>query len=407
MTDYFSFSKIDQYKQCPRKYKFGYIEKATVEKPVTVEIFLGSTVHRALEKLYNFKVNGRIQPEDEMLADYKKAWEGPDRDRIKVTREHMGIDDFIKIGSTALKKYYRMYHPFDEGEIIGLEKNVSFPLDRDNRYTMRAKLDKITLRKDKVVEIVDYKTGSRLPTQPEFDNNLQMALYHHAVNFLWPQFEKIELKQIFMRQGMVMATVMNQDRLDELRQITINTISEIEQATRDDDFPVKESALCDYCAYFELCPAKRHRRALEDEATDVINPQTGKELAEKYLKLNHEKKKIESEMKALKEDIIGYADKTDITRLEGDSGFLKITSTEKEGFPAKTENNQAFAKISLLARNAGLVECFKLEPNVLFKEFYSRKKLDEDLTEKLSIFVRKKRSDILRTSYNITDNNNQ
>ena len=106
-------------------------------------------------------------------------------------------------------------------------------------------------------------------------------------------------------------------------------------------------------------------------------------------------------MKALKEDIVGYCDKTDMLRLDSDSGYIKITSTEKEGFPSKTEDNQAFVKMSQLARNAGLVECFKLEPNVLFKEFFAREKLDENLTEKLSEFIRKKRNDIIRTTYNI------
>lgn len=401
MAKSYSYSKIGQFQNCPRQYKFNYIEKATVEKPVSVEMFLGSAVHRSLEKLYKYKVNGRIQPEEEMLADYHKDWEGPNRDQIKVTREHMGIDDFIKTGDKALSKYYKMYHPFDEGEIIGLEKSASFPLDPANRFMMRAKLDKLVQRKDGVVEIIDYKTQSRLPTQQEIDNNLQMGLYQHAVNFLWPQFDKIELKQIYLRQGIAMSTVMNQDKLDELKQIAINSILEIEQAVRDDDFPIKESPLCDYCPYFELCPAKRHRRALEDEASDVINPQTGKELAEKYLHLNHEKKKLESELKALKEDIVGYCDKTDMSRLDTDTGFLKITSTEKDGFPSKTEDNNTFIKMSQLARAAGLDECFKLEPNVLFKELFAKEKLDKELTEKLSQFVRKKRSDTIRTSYNI------
>lgn len=401
MTKSYSYSKIGQFRNCPRQYKFNYIEKATVEKPVTVELFLGSAVHRSLEKLYKFKVNGRIQPEEEMLADYHKDWEGPDRDRIKITCEHMGIDDFINTGAKALKKYYKMYHPFDEGEIIGLEKNASFPLDPANRFMMRSKLDKIVKREDGVVEIIDYKTQSRLPTQQDLDNSLQMGLYQHAVNFLWPQFDKIELKQIYVRQGIAMSTVMSQDKLNELKQITINSILEIEQAGRDDDFPVRESALCDYCPYLELCPAKRHRRALDDEASDVLNPETGKELAEKYLKLNYEKKKLESELKALKEDIVGYCDKTDMLRLDSDSGYIKITSTEKDGFPSRTENNQAFIKMSQLARNAGLVECFKLEPNVLFKEFFAREKLDDDLMEKLGKFIRKRKSDIIRTNYNI------
>ena len=113
MPKSFSYSKIDQFENCPRQYKFNHIEKAVVEKPVGVEMFLGSTIHRALEKLYKFKVNGRIQPEEEMLADYHEMWEGPDRDNIKVTREYMAIDDLIMVGDDSLRKYYKMYYPFD------------------------------------------------------------------------------------------------------------------------------------------------------------------------------------------------------------------------------------------------------------------------------------------------------
>ncbi|MCP4705416.1 MAG: PD-(D/E)XK nuclease family protein, partial [candidate division Zixibacteria bacterium] len=283
----------------------------------------------------------------------------------------------------------------------GLEKKVNFPLDSSNRFMMRAQLDKLIQRADGVVEIIDYKTQSRLPTQQDLDNNLQMALYQHAVNFLWPQFDKIELKQIYLRQGIAMSTVMDQDKLDMLKQDSINSILEIEQAARDDDFPVRESPLCDYCPYFELCPAKRHRQALEDESADVLDPKTGKELAEKYLQLNYEKKKLDSELKALKVDIIGYCDKTDMSRLDTDSGFIKITSNEKDGFPSKTEDSKAFIKMSQLARAADLDECFKLEPNILFKELFAKERLDESLMEELGKFLRKKRTDRINTTYNI------
>ena len=51
----FSISRIGTYRDCPRQYKFAYIERPQVEFEDTVEAFLGSRVHEALEKLYRDK----------------------------------------------------------------------------------------------------------------------------------------------------------------------------------------------------------------------------------------------------------------------------------------------------------------------------------------------------------------
>ncbi len=405
MAKLFSHSKIDQFGNCPRQYKFNHIEKATVEKPVSVEMFLGSTVHRALEQLYRNKVNGRIQPEEEMLGDYHKAWEGPHRDNIKVTRESSGIDDFIRIGDKALKEYYKMHYPFDEGEILGLEYNVNFPLDSSGRFTIRAKLDKLVRREDGVVEIIDYKTKSHLPTQPSLDSNLQMGLYQMGINYLWPQFDKIELKQIYLRQGVTMSTVMNEEKLDELRQIIKDRIYEIEQATRDDNFPTRESGLCDFCVYYDLCPAKRHRLALEDDSDEEWDADTGRKLADEYLSLYKEKKTLESNLEAIKDDILKYCEQTDLAKLESGLGSIKVSFSETEGFPSKTEDENSFIRISQLVREAGLYECFKLEPNVLYKDFVAKEKVDPNLLEKLKSFIRKKRTSSVRASLRHDDSN--
>jgi len=169
MARSFSNSKIGTYSTCPRQYKFQYIERAAVEKPVGVEAFLGAAVHHALEKLYILKMNGKLQTREEMLSNYNEYWEGPDKETIKVTRENLGVEDYIKVGTEALTKYYDKYQPFDDGDTVALEKNISFPLDPNNRFTINGKIDRICLRNDGVVEIIDYKTKAFLPAQQALD----------------------------------------------------------------------------------------------------------------------------------------------------------------------------------------------------------------------------------------------
>jgi len=54
----YSHSRLSSFEQCPQKFKLKYIDKAEVEVEETIERFLGSRVHDALEKRY-VTVSGR------------------------------------------------------------------------------------------------------------------------------------------------------------------------------------------------------------------------------------------------------------------------------------------------------------------------------------------------------------
>jgi len=399
MARAYSNSRIGTYNTCPRQYKFQYIEKAAVEKPVGVEAFLGAAVHQALEKLYTLKMNGKMQSREEMLKGYHEYWEGPDKESIKVTRDNLGVEDYIKVGLEALTKYYEKYQPFDDGRTLALEKSISFPLDPNNRFGINGKIDRITLREDGVVEIIDYKTKAFLPTQQVLDNDEQMGLYQLGVSHLWPDFEKIELKQIFPRQGTEMKTVMSEEKLEEIRYRVYQKILEIEQAVLDDNFPPRESSICDWCVYYELCPAKRHRLALEDEIDVAFDPEFGEKLAQEYLAVNEKKKKLESDLKALKNDIIKYCNEFDVTNLLAPQGSLTLHTADLKTFPGKTDSEEQYLQISMMARDSGLDECFKLDQNILYKEFFRRERLPSDLAEKLKQYVISKKRYTIRPYY--------
>ena len=126
---------------------------------------------------------------------------------------------------------------------------------------------------------------------------------------------------------------MPEERIDEIRHTIRQKLIEIEHARVEDNFPPKESHLCDYCVYYELCPAKRHKLALDEGAAEEFDPEAGRDLADRYLELNEEKKKIDSEMRALKDDIVKFCEQMELTRLDSDRGNVKITTQETEEFP--------------------------------------------------------------------------
>jgi len=50
-------------------------------------------------------------------------------------------------------------------------------------------IDRLTRISDAHWKVHDYKTGGTLPTQPDIDRDNQLALYHLAINRLYPQLK--------------------------------------------------------------------------------------------------------------------------------------------------------------------------------------------------------------------------
>jgi len=71
----FSNSRLSTYEQCPLKYKYQYIDKIKVEEAAdTVEAFMGSRVHDALEKLYKDLKLQKLNSLDDLLAYFNSQW---------------------------------------------------------------------------------------------------------------------------------------------------------------------------------------------------------------------------------------------------------------------------------------------------------------------------------------------
>src|SRR5882762_10583465 len=81
----FSHSKLTTFQQCPQKYKFRYIDE--IPPPIrSIELHLGNTVHRALEKLYEDAKHGQTLSCDEILAFYQQKWEEGYRPQMRIVR---------------------------------------------------------------------------------------------------------------------------------------------------------------------------------------------------------------------------------------------------------------------------------------------------------------------------------
>ncbi len=345
-----SHSALDSFRTCPRKFKFEKIEKVKVYQPTPAHLLVGTAVHAQVRKAYDWAANGKLYPLPEMLAGYDKVFEGPNRDKVVPGHEYSTVEEDIARGRDMLEKFYSQYQPFSEGKHLFAEKSFSFHLP-DCSPEMTARVDRVWKRDDGVYEIADFKTGKMAgPKDPVFRN--QMGFYQLAVAESFPDWT-IEVAEYFLRYGEVVRYAMRPDELDELAEQFRAEVHDIARAERTDSWPTKEGGHCNWCDFFQLCPAKRHQKVME-ESDDEEAPQGFREaavLADKYLNRNVEYKRLKTELDALKEDLTTVARELKVSKFQGTTGHVSVTIKPMEKLPSKSNDPQKYVELVSLVRS--------------------------------------------------------
>ena len=68
----FSNSRIETFEQCPRKYKFRYVDSIKTDTE-GIEAFVGKRVHETLEKLYRDLKLTKLNTVDELFSLHEKT----------------------------------------------------------------------------------------------------------------------------------------------------------------------------------------------------------------------------------------------------------------------------------------------------------------------------------------------
>ena len=303
----------------------------------------------------------------------------------------MTVDDYIELGRRMLSQYYERFQPFNDGVLLGAELNLTFTLPNTG-FGFRSIVDRLWRRPDGGIEIWDYKTGNRLAQgarDPQYRR--QMALYQLAVQSRYADYRDITLVQYFLKHGEAIRCVLSEEELDELDEQFRQDVLAIRDAVRLDAFPTHEGPICHFCDYVELCPAKRHRLLLDKEAgTDGherTTIQTAAELAEEYVRLDRQIKELQAKQRAVRDDVVRSAKELELDKLVTPDGDLRVRIVTEEKFPTRSRDNAAFMELSMLARQWGLDECFRLDERALMKDVYKKGRLDDDQRRHLESFV--------------------
>jgi putative RecB family exonuclease len=347
----YSHSQLSTYETCPQQYKLAYIDKIEVETE-GIEAFMGSRVHDALEKLYRDLKVTKLNTLEELLSFYHQSWEKNWNEMVQIIRKEYSAEDYRRLGEKCITDYYKRYYPFDQGRTLGLEENIYFPLEEEKGYWIRGFIDRLTLLDNSILEIHDYKTSNRLPTQEGVNSDRQLAFYQMGVEGKWKDIREVRLIWHYLSFDTEIQSSRTPEELRRLRQETLELIQKIET---DRHFFPKEGALCDWCDYQGFCPKRKHLIAVGSLPPNEYLNEEGVVLVNQYVELKEKKRvwneEIDTELAKVEEALYAYAQREELEAIFGSDHVAKIKIEIKEKYPLKGDPHRRV--LDEIIKNAG------------------------------------------------------
>ncbi len=370
----YSHSRLNTFENCPLQYKYKYIDRIKPDIDTSIEAFMGSRVHEALEELYKQAKCCKVMTFNQLLTFYRKQWNKNWTDNVKIVKENITKQNYKKMGEKFLEDYYKRFKPFDEMKIIGLETQDRLTLPDGNQYHVR--IDKLGCR-GSTYFVCDYKTNAGMKEQSSADADRQLAMYSIWVKDKFKDAKKVILRWHMLAFDKEVESIRSDKSLTKLQNEIMDIIRKIETAT---EFKPKKTALCKWCGYQSLCPLWKHLHKIEQLPFEKFKKDDGVKLVNELTELSAKEKEIKLKIQLIKDKIVMYGKQIGVSVVFGSDAKATIKEYESLKVPAK-DTKERIALEKLIHQYNKWLEVSTLDSFSL-KKIIKQERWPKDLTDK-------------------------
>jgi len=233
-------SKLTTWLDCPRRYRFTYVDRPTpVKGPPWAHNSVGTAVHLALARLWDLPVGARTPSAGRVLLE--QAWQGDGfADDAQAGRWKGYAGDMVARYVGALDV---------TADPRGTERTVAFTTET---LAVSGRVDRVDER-DGAMVVVDYKTGRSALSTDDARGSLALALYVLGARrtFRKPS-TRVELHHL--PSGRVHAWEHTDETLARHVSRAEAIAAEASAAKESSEYPPRPSSMCGWCDFARHCP---------------------------------------------------------------------------------------------------------------------------------------------------------
>ena len=231
----YSFSKINTHQQCPRKFKYIYVDKAPRLEEPSIPLAKGKFIHLLLEHHGDLQ---KVKQDKEFKEIVAVLGKDGIRDNYKI------YTDFKK--SAIGKKFTGFNEVFTELK-LGLSQDLEFfnyDSYKDPNLLLRGYIDAGFEVNNRLL-LVDWKTG-KIPNT----TNWGQLLYYSIGLFSKMPYDEIVIAYVYIEHQKVIHKKVTRKNIMKYKKALLDSIEPIEE---DVHFKKNETALCDWCPFQGHC----------------------------------------------------------------------------------------------------------------------------------------------------------
>jgi putative RecB family exonuclease len=230
-----SYSKLATYRQCPLRYRFTYLDRLP-RRPRRL-FRAARRIHHALMRWLTYARSGPPQW-DEVRAAYDSAWGVLQDPTLTDTPDYQE-------GLRILQAYHAANAERPCQPVL-LEQKFAVPV---GQHVLVGAIDRVDAG-DSGYEVVDYKLDREVRSQEEVDEDLQLGLYHVAVEQAYG-FTPDALTLYFLRHNVQRTTHRSREQVAELSDWVLRTGDRIEG---EGHWEPCHGSHCTHCDFRSVCP---------------------------------------------------------------------------------------------------------------------------------------------------------
>jgi len=253
MTGSYSFTKLSTYEDCPRRYRYEFIDKVGSKAPDNIHAVVGRLVHGAIASFHRSFPKPTPSEGPEILRIYDGLLSEVDHSSVQLPTDR-SVQYYFKRGRALVHGYVTRWPDLFGETVLAVEQPLRIHLETSNGIVeIDGVADKISTTDHDDVIVTDFKTTPSPPPHSSIEDFHQAAIYWMGLREAG-ETRRGRLRYHYLDSQVCAIHEADLRTSDSARRWIEQTVEKIQSDTDEREWEARANFRCRMCRFGPICP---------------------------------------------------------------------------------------------------------------------------------------------------------